>query len=111
MILAKNYIQTGFSAADAEKLDAIINPLFVKGEKIVIDFEEIKIYTTLFFNTVLAKYIMEIGPDEYEKQFKLENLTEVGDVTYQHSLENAINYYAMTEEQQKKQDQILADPE
>lgn len=111
MIPAKNYIQTGFSAADAQKLDIIIQPLFAKREKIVIDFDEIKIFTTLFFNIVLAKYVMEIGPDEYDHLFELKNLTEIGDVTYLHSLENAINYFKMTEEQQKKQDQILSDPE
>lgn len=93
MILAKSYIQTGFSAADAEKLDVIIKPLFVKREKIVIDFEEIKIFTTLFFNIVLGKYVMEIGPEEYEKLFELKNLTEIGDIAYLRSLENAKSYY------------------
>ena len=34
MIQAINYIKTGFSAEDAKKLDAVIKPLFDKGEKI-----------------------------------------------------------------------------
>ncbi len=109
MILARDYIETGFSADDAGKLDAIIKPLFDRGEKVVIDFDEIKIFTTLFFNTALAKYVMEIGPDAYERIFELKNLSEVGDSTYQHSLDNAKNYYALTKEQQRKQDEILAD--
>lgn len=111
MILAKNYIETGFSADDAEKLDQIIKPLFDKREKVVIDFEGIKIFTTLFFNTSLAKYVMEIGPDEYDKLFDLKNLSEVGDATYQHSLDNAKNYYVMSEEQRRNRDEILVDPE
>jgi len=111
MILAKNYIETGFSADDAGKLDVIIKPLFDKREQIIIDFEGIRIFTTLFFNTALAKYVMEIGPDKYEGLFELKNLSEVGEVTYQHSLDNAKNYYSMTEDQRMKQDEILADPE
>lgn len=111
MILAKNYIETGFSADDAGKLDTIIKPLIDKREKVVIDFEGVRIFTTLFFNTALAKYVMEIGPDEYEKLFELKNLSEVGDITYQHSLDNAKNYYVMNEKQRKNQDEILADPE
>lgn len=111
MILARNYIQTGFSADDAEKLDTVIRPLFDKHERITIDFEGIKIFTTLFFNTALAKYVMDIGPVEYEKLFELKNLSDVGEVTYKHSLDNAKSYYEMTEEQRKKQDEILADPE
>lgn len=111
MILAKKYIETGFSAEDAEKLDAIINPIFQKREKVVIDFDGITIFTTLFFNTALGKYVMEIGPDEYGKLFELKNLSDVGEVTYQHSLDNAKNYFALSAEQRKKQDEILSDPE
>jgi CRISPR/Cas system type I-B associated protein Csh2 (Cas7 group RAMP superfamily) len=48
MIIAKQYIQTGFSAEDAEKLSVAIQPLF-----------------------------------------EIHNLSEIGEATYQYSLENA----------------------
>ena len=53
MIKALDFIKTGFSADDANELDNAIKPLFEQGEKIVVDFDGIKIFTTLFFNNVL----------------------------------------------------------
>lgn len=111
MIHANRYIQTGFSSDDAEKLLSVIHPLVEKKEKIVIDFSNVKIFTTLFFNNALAKYLVELGPEEFEKLFEIKNLSDVGSTTYQHSLDNAREYYAMSKEQRTSQMDIYADPE
>lgn len=111
MIKAIDFIKTGFSADDANKLDNVIQPLFEQGEKIIVDFEGIKIFTTLFFNNVFAKYILKIGPEKYQERFALENLSELGQTTYQHSFENAINYYRLSDAGKKAQDTIVEDPE
>ena len=109
MILVKDYITTGFSADDAGKLNEIIKPLFDKREKIILNFIDVKNFTTLFFNNALSKYLVEIGPDDYNGLFETNNLSKVGEVTYQHSLENAKHYYRMNLEQRKNQDDILLD--
>ena len=111
MIKALNFIKTGFSADDATELDKVINPLFEQGEKIVVDFEGIKIFTTLFFNNVFAKYILKSGPDKYQDCFTLDNLSELGQTTYQHSFDNAVNYYRLSDAGKKAQDTIVEDPE
>ena len=111
MIKALDFIKTGFSADDANELDNVIKPLFEKGEKIIVDFEGIKIFTTLFFNNVFAKYILTIGPDKYQECFTLENLSELGQTTYQHSFENAVNYYRLSDAGKKAQNTIVEDPE
>lgn len=111
MIQAINYIKTGFSAEDAKKLDAVIKPLFDKGEKIQVDFEGITIFTTLFFNNLFAKYIMMTGPEKYNELFTLEKLSELGETTYRHSMDNAIRYYNMSDSDRKKQDKNLENPD
>lgn len=111
MIRALEFIKTGFSADDATELDKVIKPLFEKGEKIVVDFEGIKIFTTLFFNNVFAKYILKIGPEKYCECFKLENLSELGRTTYQHSFDNAVTYYSLSDTAKKAQNTIVEDPE
>ena len=111
MIRAVEFIKTGFSADDAVELDKVIRPLFEKGEKIVVDFEGIKIFTTLFFNNVFAKYILKIGPAKYNECFELENLSELGQTTYQHSFDNAVAYYNLSDSAKKAQDIIVEDPE
>ena len=58
MIRASEYIKTGFSANDAECLGAIVEPMVGQGEKIQIDFSNIKIFTTLFLGIIkLCPYL------------------------------------------------------
>lgn len=70
---------------------------------------EKQLFTTLFFNNALAKYVLELGPEKYERKFAVENLSEVGRTTYQHSMENAKEYYKTSAEEKKERQQILAD--
>ena len=111
MIYAKEYITTGFSIEDAKKLQDVIQKQLNSSGTIKIDFSDIKIFTTLFFNNALTKYVMELGPDRYYEKFKLINLSELGQVTYNHSLENACNYYHQSKESRKKQDEIVLNVE
>ena len=109
MIRASEYIKTGFSANDAACLGTIIEPMVGKGEKIEIDFSNIKIFTTLFFNIALTKYIVQFGPKKYEEMFDVLNLSDVGQSTYQHSFDNAVEYYKLSAAQQSEQTAILSD--
>lgn len=109
MIKANEYIKTGFSANDAECLLAVIEPKVSRGEKIQVDFSDIKIFTTLFFNIALTRYIVELGPEKYTEMFQVLNLSEVGESTYQHSFDNAVEYYNLSAEQKSKQTEILSD--
>lgn len=111
MIKATKYIKTAFSANDAEELDQAILPLLDGSEKIVVDFDGITIFTTLFFNNAFAKYLMKLGPEKYNARFCLENLTELGASTYKHSIENAEKFYNLSKEEQQKQEEILENPE
>ena len=106
MIKSLDFIKTGFSADDATKLDAVIQPLVKNGERIIVDFKDITIFTTLFFNNVFAKYILQIGPDAYKQMFELKNLSELGETTYQHSFENAVNYFNMSDDAKKIHDAV-----
>lgn len=108
MIKAIQFIKTGFSADDAKKLDMTISPLFETKQKIVVDFEGITIFTTLFFNNTFAKYLLQISPQKYDEMFSVINLSELGQATYQHSINNAINYYNLSEQEKKVQEENLS---
>lgn len=97
MIKATDYIQTAFSQKDAENLLKVIKPLIEKREKVEIDFTGITIFTTLFFNLALAQFFVSFGPDKYKKFFHVRNLSDVGETTYKHSIENAKMYYDMNQ--------------
>lgn len=109
MIKAKEYIKTGFSANDAQQLLAAIEPLLNQNKKVQIDFSDIQIYTTLFFNNALTKYVVQLGPEKFKETFELLHLTEIGQSTFQHSYDNALEYYYLTEAQKDKQNELLSD--
>lgn len=108
MIIASEFIKTGFSADDAAKLNVALTPCTSTGEKVCVDFSNVRNFTTLFFNQTFAKILVDIGPARYNDQFELINLSTVGKSTYQHSLENAKQYYKKTEKERNKHDTILA---
>lgn len=109
MILAKDYIQTGFSIEDAGKLDIAISKQINSNEKIVIDFSGITFFTTLFFNNALAKYVLLLTPEKYNEKFEIVNLSEVGEITYKHSYDNALEYYDLPPKKREIQEQIIKD--
>ncbi len=106
-----NLIKTAFSADDAEKIASAIQPVIASEECIELDFEEISIFTTLFFNHLIANYVLKNGPEVFEAKFSLVNLTELGKTTYAHSLENATKYYMLTLEEKNTQQKIVNEPE
>lgn len=111
MIKASNYIKTGFSAEDAEKILLAITPLIESEDVITIDFDGIKFFTTLFFNNALSKFVLELGPEKYIKKFELKNLSEIGKTTYEHSLQNAREYYNLPDEKRLTYDKTISETE
>ena len=107
MILVKNHIQTGFSIEDAEILDRVINKEIETNDIVIIDFSDISFFTTLFFNNALTKYILTLTPTVYDKKFEIINLSDVGSSTYEHSYNNAIEYYNLPPEKRDVHEQII----
>lgn len=111
IIKVKDIIDTAFSLDDAEKLSAIIKDSLGKlksdEETIDIDFNEVRYFTTLFFNNAIVKYVGEIGVGEFVKRFNCVNLSNVGKTTYLHSLENGKEYYSLSEDERNLFDEVL----
>lgn len=109
MIKIIDYTDTAFSMHDAEMIDDIIRDELKKNNKVELDFEQITLYTTLFFNTAVTSHVLKLGPEEYQKKFHLYNLNDAGKFSYEHSLENAIEYYNSSPEEQNLREKILKD--
>ncbi len=106
MIVAANYISTAFSDEDAKKLDGPIQEALDRGEMVQIDFSNIRYFTTLFFNQAVCKYLLQLGEEEFDRRFELTALSEVGQSTYRHSLENARNLAKLTPQERDAQMRI-----
>jgi hypothetical protein len=111
IIKARTYIENGFSKADADKLTPEISKALAETEsnheKILIDFEDVIYYTTLFFNQALTYLIGRLGKEKYLERISLLNLPESGQGTYEHALNYAIDYYAQDENARERQDKAI----
>lgn len=108
-IKVNKYIETAFSIEDAQAIDSIIEAALKQDEKITIDFKGISFFTTLFFNNAIAKYVLKLNPQGYNDRFQIVGLSEVGETTYKHSYDNAIDYFKLSNEQRDLQSDIVKD--
>jgi len=95
-IKVADFIDSGFSAEDADKLAPSINEASSSGSKFIVDFSGVQYFTTLFFSTALTRLIGELGEKEYLHRLQVINLSESGEETYKHALEYAIQYFEKT---------------
>lgn len=90
-IFVNSLITKAFSNEQAEILRDEIRRLLATGtKKIEIDFADITVYTTLFFNFSTGVFIKELGKEQYDRMFEVVNLNELGESTYNHSYNNCI---------------------
>ena len=114
IILARDYIETGFSLDDANQLVCSIDAALAATsgkEKITIDFTGVKFFTTQFFNNSIGRYVLQMSPDGFNSQFEIINLSEVGQATFQHSYDNAVSYFNLPPDKRLEQDNIIAQTE
>lgn len=62
-------------------------------DKIVLDFEGISMFTTPFFNSSIGYFILQYGPELFDEKIEILGLQEMGQETYKHSYDNAVEFY------------------
>lgn len=62
-------------------------------DTIIIDFSNITLFATPFFNSSIGYFILNLGPEKVFNLIKLENISELGLSTYTHSVDNASEIY------------------
>jgi len=91
---------------DGQTLYNLIYPQLKKGDTVELDFENVKIFASAFFNYAIGQLLRDIEPDTLNRQLKFINLTAVGENTLRQVIKNAKRYY--TEPQHKKAvDEVL----
>lgn len=112
LIKVEKYIKSGFSTEDAEILVPVIDAALVdvptKGV-VELDFLNVKFFTTRFFNMTLARLLNNMTMGEYEEKIHILNLSDVGEVAYKHSLENAKYQLTMSNEEKESRARIFSE--
>lgn len=95
-IIISELIKNGLTESNGlilrEKMEQNLNEL-LEGDTVILDFKDISLFATPFFNASIGYFVLTLGPKKFNKIFKIEQISELGLNTYQHSYENAIEIY------------------
>lgn len=102
-IMVKDYIQSAFSANDVDIIKPIIDKALDEYNQVILDFTGIKFFTYLFMTTGITCYVDILGEEKYKNSIQVQGLSGIGQATYDHSLEFAIEWNQLTGEQKEAQ--------
>ena len=90
-IKIKNITDTDMAITEEQgfKLRAEIEKVINNNNKIVLDFDEINIFTTTFFSASIGYYVLKLSPQKCSDIFILKNLSRAGKNAYYYSFKNA----------------------
>ena len=103
-IMVNTLTKMAMTDSDGLKLRKEIEDLKKTEKNIILDFSQISLFATMFFNASIGHFIMEMSPEKCEDLFELRNISELGKETYNHSFENAKILY-----QNKKQENFIGE--
>lgn len=93
-IKVKEIISNALSESDGLLIRKKIKELLeISKEKIILDFSEINLFATPFFNSFIGYFVIQYSPEKVSELIELTNISELGKETYQHSFNNAKNFY------------------
>lgn len=91
VIKVKDICQYAVFEQDGIKLrEAILHEL-EQNNDVEIDFVDINLFATMFFNASIGWIVLKFGPEIIQNKVSYTNLTELGQSTWEHSFQNAIN--------------------
>lgn len=74
---------------EGHKILEMVQPAVIAGDRVVLDFSNVDVFASPFFNGLLAILYRQLGSDRYEKLIKIKNLTHEGETIAIRSIENA----------------------
>jgi len=85
----KDFTATALSEDAGILLRQHIKVALSQAAVVELDFEGISLFSTTFFNASIGFFVLQLGPDKCKEIFKPTHISELGQDTYDHSLENA----------------------
>lgn len=89
-IMVSEIIKTALSADDGKKIREIINKELEVEDVVTLDFSNITLFATMFFNAFIGYFIMNSKKEIVDKRINIINISELGKKTYEHSYSNAV---------------------
>lgn len=87
--------------------DKVLNVIKTQESCVTLDFMDVKQFTTMFFNASIGYLVSYLGPDKVVNQINIENLSILGEKSYQRSYDNAKTKYYNNQDLTNKIDEII----
>lgn len=91
---------------DGQKIFDMIHPELLAGKAVEINFENIKVFASPFFNSAIGRLLKDVKPGDLNRLLKITNLVPPGLTVLKRVIENSKEYYA-NEGARKVLDEIL----
>ncbi len=92
---------------DGHKIYDMIHPELSAGNNVELDFENVKIFASPFFNSAIGRLLKDLKPEELNRLLKITNLTATGMSVLKRVIENAKEYYSNPDMRKAVDDVLL----
>jgi STAS-like domain of unknown function (DUF4325) len=79
---------------DGQQLFDLIHPQLIKEQVVELDFAEVKVFASAFFNIAIGQLLQDIPTETLNKYLVIMNLPSHGAVVLEQVIENAKLYYS-----------------
>lgn len=93
-IMVKDLCQYAIFEQDGIRLREEILKYYGKGDTITLDFTDISLFATMFFNASIGWLVLKDGAEVVSNNIIYTNLSVLGQATWKHSFENAVEVRA-----------------
>lgn len=100
--------RNAISMQSGEKLYNTLHSKLISGEQLTIDFSEVVLFASPFFNASIGLLLKDIPVERLQQLLSITNLSDVGRDLLNHVISNAIIFYQNSEKVSKAIDQTQA---
>ncbi len=86
-------VDNGLSETNGLRIREEILKYFKEYDEVILDFSNITLFATPFFNSFIGYFVLQINPEKTKEKIKIINISDLGKDTYTHSYENAAYIY------------------
>jgi len=91
---------------DGQKIFDLIHPELLTGNVVELNFENVTVFASPFFNSAIGRLLKDIKPDDLNRLLKITNLVPAGLTVLKRVIENSKEYYS-NEGARKARDEVL----
>lgn len=79
---------------DGQKIFDLIHPELSASNTVDLDFKDVKIFASPFFNAAIGRLLKDIKPDDLNRLLKITNIVPTGLAVLKRVIENSKEYYS-----------------